>query len=263
MAHAFVGTFLDNFGKTELNEFFGKYFRLDEVSYKIGKTKQGEPYFVAKITKQGKEFNSYKFNQFCFNSEHLPTPLFEEFDDMQKAWIKFVDSKNKDNDINGIPYPKAVENYYYATSQLTQTTMRNIVGSVTLDELLAGREKISTKICEVIDEATDPWGIKVENIELKDISLPEEMQRVIAKVAEAEREKTAVITKAAGEVEASENLAIAARKMSETPGALHLRTLATLNDLSSDQSNTIIFAIPIEIMKSFETYNNSHKDKKD
>ena len=141
--------------------------------------------------------------------------------------------------------------------------MRNIVGSVTLDELLAGREKISTKICEVIDEATDPWGIKVENIELKDISLPEEMQRVIAKVAEAEREKTAVITKAAGEVEASENLAIAARKMSETPGALHLRTLATLNDLSSDQSNTIIFAIPIEIMKSFETYNNSHKDKKD
>ncbi len=113
MAHAFVGTFLDNFGKTELNEFFGKYFRLDEVSYKIGKTKQGEPYFVAKITKQGKEFNSYKFNQFCFNSEHLPTPLFEEFDDMQKAWIKFVDSKNKDNDINGIPYPKAVENYYY------------------------------------------------------------------------------------------------------------------------------------------------------
>ena len=128
---------------------------------------------------------------------------------------------------------------------------------------MAEREKISTKICEVIDEATDPWGIKVENIELKDISLPEEMQRVIAKVAEAEREKTVVITKAAGEVEASENLAIAARKMSETPGALHLRTLATLNDLSSDQSNTIIFAIPIEIMKSFETYNNSHKDKKD
>ena len=141
--------------------------------------------------------------------------------------------------------------------------MRNIVGSVTLDELLAEREKISTKICEVIDEATDPWGIKVENIELKDISLPEEMQRVIAKVAEAEREKVAVITKAAGEVEASENLAIAAKKMSDTPGALHLRTLATLNDLSSDQSNTIIFAIPIEIMKSFETYNNSHKDKKD
>lgn len=145
-----------------------------------------------------------------------------------------------------------VENFYYAVSQLAQTTMRNIVGSVTLDQLLSDREKISEEICTVIDKATDAWGIKVENVELKDVSLPEEMKRVIAKAAEAEREKLAVITKAKGEVEAAENLAKAANMMGTTPGALHLRTLATLNDLSSDQSNTVIFAVPLEVLRAFE-----------
>jgi regulator of protease activity HflC (stomatin/prohibitin superfamily) len=145
-----------------------------------------------------------------------------------------------------------VENFYYAVSQLAQTTMRNLVGSVSLDELLSEREKISTEICKIIDEATDPWGIKVENVELKDISLPEEMKRVIAKIAEAQREREAVITKSTGEVEASKNLAEAAEIMSKTPGALHLRTLATINDVSSDQSNTIIFALPLEILRAME-----------
>lgn len=145
----------------------------------------------------------------------------------------------------------AVERYQYAVGQLAQTTMRNAVGAVSLDELLSERDKISTEICKVIDEATDPWGIKVENVELKDVKLPEEMQRVIAKVAEAEREKEAVITKSKGEKEAADNLAKAASVLSDSPGALHLRTLATLNDLSSDQSNTIIFAIPIEVLQAF------------
>lgn len=145
-----------------------------------------------------------------------------------------------------------VEDFYYAVSQLAQTTMRNIVGSVTLDELLSEREKISAEICLVIDKATDAWGIKVENVELKDVSLPEEMKRVIAKAAEAEREKAAVITKAIGEVEAAENLAKAANLMGNTPGALHLRTLSTLNDLSSDQSNTVIFAVPVEVLRALE-----------
>lgn len=174
------------------------------------------------------------------------------------------DAITKDNvtvKINAVIYYKIfdaskaileVQNYYYATGQLAQTTMRNAVGSVTLDELLGEREKISSEICKIIDKLTDPWGIKVENVELKDISLPEEMQRVIAKVAEAEREKMAVITKAAGEVEASKNLAQAAENMYKTPGALHLRTLSTINDVSSDQSNTIIFAIPIEVLRAFE-----------
>ncbi|MCI8498054.1 MAG: slipin family protein [Bacilli bacterium] len=154
----------------------------------------------------------------------------------------------------------AVQDYYYAVGQLAQTTMRNAVGAVTLDELLSEREKISENICRIIDEATDPWGIKVENVELKDVRLPEEMQRVIAKVAEAEREKMAVITKSIGEVEASRNLAEAAETMARTPGALHLRTLATINDISSDQSNTIIFAVPIEVLQAFGSENVSGSD---
>lgn len=173
------------------------------------------------------------------------------------------DAITKDNvsiRINAVIYYKvfdaaksiiAVANYQYAVSQLAQTTMRNVVGSVSLDELLSERDKISGEICSIIDAATDPWGIKVENVELKDIKLPAEMQRVIAKIAEAEREKEAVITKSKGEVESANNLAKAAQTMSESPGALHLRTLATLNDLSSDQSNTIIFAIPIEVLSAF------------
>lgn len=153
----------------------------------------------------------------------------------------------------------SVENYNYAVSQLAQTTMRNIVGSVTLDELLSERDKLSTQICQIVDEATDPWGIKVENVELKDIALPEELKRVISRVAEAEREKQAVITKSQGEVEASENLAKAATIMGSTPGALHLRTLATLNDLSSDQSNTVIFALPVEALEAMKGLSNIGK----
>ena len=174
------------------------------------------------------------------------------------------DAITKDNvsiRINAVLYYKifdaskaiiAVEDYRYAVAQLAQTTMRNAVGAVSLDELLAERNKISEEICKIVDEATDPWGIKVENVELKDVALPEEMKRVIAKVAEAEREKAAVITKSVGEVEASENLAKAAEIMSSTPGALHLRTLSTINDISSDQSNTIIFALPIEVLDALK-----------
>ena len=184
------------------------------------------------------------------------------------------DAITKDNvsiRINAVLYYKifdaskavlAVENFRFAVAQLAQTTMRNAVGAVTLDDLLSERDKISEEICKVVDLATDPWGIKVENVELKDVSLPEEMKRVIAKVAEAEREKIAVITKAAGEVEASKNLAKAAEIMASTPGALHLRTLSTINDVSSDQSNTIIFAIPLEIMDAFKHGNGTDVIKK-
>ena len=112
------------------------------------------------------------------------------------------------------------------------------------------------EICNIIDKATDPWGIKVENVELKDVSLPEEMKRVIARVAEAEREKQAVITKSIGEVEASKNLAKAAETMASSSGALHLRTLSTISDISSDQSNTIVFALPIEVLRAIEKSDN-------
>lgn len=149
-----------------------------------------------------------------------------------------------------------VENFLWAVGQLAQTTMRNVVGSVTLDELLSERDKISTQICDIIDKASDPWGISVENVELKDVALPVEMKRSLAVAAEAEREKTAVITKAQGELEASNSLAQAAKIMSETPGAMHLRTLSTLSDLSSDQSNTIIFCIPIEVLTALQKISN-------
>jgi len=145
-----------------------------------------------------------------------------------------------------------VEDYFHAMSQLAQTTMRNAVGEVELDDLLAERDKISERIRGIVDHASDDWGIKVDNVELKDVSLPADMERTIAKQAEAERERRAVIIKAEGEVAAAENMAKAARVLSESSGALHLRTLQSLNDLSSDQSNTVVFAVPLEILRAFE-----------
>lgn len=213
-------------------------------------------------------FGQGKFKKTLNPGWHVIIPVFQSMskvDVRTKAVdVPEQDAITKDNisiRINAVIYYKifdagkavlAVERFQYAVSQLAQTTMRNAVGSVTLDDLLTQRDKISTEICNIIDEATDPWGIKVENVELKDIKLPEEMQRVMAKVAEAEREKMSVITKSEGELQAANNLAEAATKLSQAPGALHLRTLATLNDLSSDQSNTIIFAIPIEVLRAFE-----------
>ena len=217
---------------------------------------------------RGIKFRFGKFNKIMNPGWNIVLPIinsYKKIDVRTKAVdVPEQEAITRDNvsiKINAVIYYKifdaskailAVENFYYAVSQLAQTTMRNAVGSVSLDELLGEREKISNEICSIIDEATDPWGIEVENVELKDISLPEEMKRDIAKAAEAEREKIAVITKADGEVEASENLAKAAEIMTSSPGALHLRTLATLNDLSSDQSNTIIFAIPIEVLRALE-----------
>jgi len=217
---------------------------------------------------RGVKFRFGKFSKILNPGWNIVFPIIESYkkvDIRTKAVdVPEQDAITKDNvsvKINAVLYYEifdaskailAVENFNYAVSQLAQTTMRNIVGSVSLDELLSERDKISAEICSIVDEATDPWGVKVVNVELKDISLPEEMKRVIAKIAEAEREKKAVITKAVGEVEASENLAKAAENMSKVPGALHLRTLSTLNDLSSDQSNTIIFAIPIEVLKALE-----------
>jgi len=224
-----------------------------------------------------KEINEYergvlfrfgKFDKILQPGWNIVLPIIHKFGrvDIRTKAVDVPEQETitKDNvsiKINAVIYYKVfdagkavceVENFNYAVSQLAQTTMRNIVGSVSLDDLLSEREKISAEICSVIDKATDNWGIKVENVELKDISLPEEMKRVIARAAEAEREKLAVITKSEGEAEAAENLANAAKILTSTPGALHLRTLETINDVSSDQSNTIMFAIPIEVLESFK-----------
>ncbi|MCA9374965.1 slipin family protein [Candidatus Dojkabacteria bacterium] len=145
-----------------------------------------------------------------------------------------------------------VENFQWAISQLSETTMRSVIGQVSLNELLSNRQHVADKIEGIIQPHAEGWGLEIVGVELKDIVLPEDMKRTMAKQAEAEREKNAVITKAEGELIASENLTKAAAKMAGTPGALHLRTLSTINDLSSDQSNTIIFAIPIEVLRAFE-----------
>jgi len=217
---------------------------------------------------KGIKFTRGKFKKVMEPGWHIVLPIFQSYEKIDiRTKTKDVpeqDAITKDNvsiKINAVLYYSifdakkaiiSIANYDYAVSQLAQTTMRNIVGTVTLDELLTDREKISEQICLIVDKATDAWGVKIANVELKDVALPQEMQRVIAKVAEAEREKQAVITKAEGEYEASKNLAEAAATLSSAPGALHLRTLSTINDVSSDQSNTIIFALPIEILRAFE-----------
>ena len=226
---------------------------------------------------RGVKFTCGKFSSIMEPGWNVVLPIFQSYkkiDIRTKAVdVPEQDAITKDNvsvRINAVIYYKIfdaskaileVENFYYAVSQLAQTTMRNVVGSVSLNELLGEREKISTEICKIIDEATDPWGIKVENVELKDISLPEEMKRVLAIAAEAEREKAAVITKAEGEAMAAENLAKAAETMTSTPGALHLRTLSTLSDISADKSNTIVVALPIEVLEAIKG-KDKDKDKK-
>lgn len=146
----------------------------------------------------------------------------------------------------------AVENFFYAVSQLAQTTMRNVVGELELDQLLANRETAAKRIREIVDVTTESWGVTVKTVELKDIVLPDDMQRVIAKQAEAERQRRAVIIESGGEVIAAENLAKAATILSSAPGALHLRTLNSINDISSDQSNTVVFAVPLEVLRALE-----------
>lgn len=152
-----------------------------------------------------------------------------------------------------------VEDVFSAVSQLAQTTMRRIAGEVTLDELLQNREKIASDILKIIDKTSDAWGIDVETVELKDIELPENMVRTMAKQAEAEREKRATIINSEGEVIAANNLGKAANTLAKAPGALHLRTLNSINDISSDQSNTVIFALPMEILRAIEGFTKNSK----
>ncbi len=152
-----------------------------------------------------------------------------------------------------------VENFYYAISQLAQTTMRNTVGEKTLDEILQNRAEIAEKIKNDLDKKTDKWGIDVESLELKDVIIPDNLKRTISKEAEAEREKRAVIIKAEGDKISAENLSLAAAKLSKTPGALHLRTLQAINDLSSDQSNTTIWMVPIDALEAVKGFSEQLK----
>lgn len=147
-----------------------------------------------------------------------------------------------------------IEDFEYAISQLAQTTMRNVVGEVTLDELLGRRDQVSDKIRLIVDKASDPWGIKVESVELKHVELPKEMKRVMAKAAEAERIKRATIIRSQGESMASMKVAQAATLIGKQEGALQLRTLQSLGDLASDPSNTVNFIIPLDVLKPYQGY---------
>jgi regulator of protease activity HflC (stomatin/prohibitin superfamily) len=178
--------------------------------------------------------------------------------------VPFQEAITKDNistKINAVIYYSVkdaaraileVENFWVAVSQLAQTTMRNVIGELELDELLANREMAAKRIREIVETTASNWGIHVQAVELKDIVLPDNMQRVIAQQAEAEREKRSVIIKSQGEVIAAKNLAEAANILGSANGALHLRTLSTISDVSTDQSNTIIFALPLEVLRAIE-----------
>jgi regulator of protease activity HflC (stomatin/prohibitin superfamily) len=144
-----------------------------------------------------------------------------------------------------------VENYFFATSQLAQTTLRSVCGQVELDELLSEREKINTELQNILDKHTDPWGIKVTTVEVKHIDLPQEMQRAMAKQAEAERERRAKVINAQGEFEAANRLSEAAGIIATHPEALQLRYLQTLREISAENNSTTIFPIPIDLFKIF------------
>tara|TARA_Y100000310_G_C20691381_1_gene822480 strand:- start:358 stop:1125 length:768 start_codon:yes stop_codon:yes gene_type:complete len=218
---------------------------------------------------RGVKFTLGKFSGVMQPGLRIVVPIIQNFQkvDMRVKAVDVPDQEAMTGDnisttINAVIYYKIaeakkaileVEHYNYAISQLAQTTMRNVVGEVELDELLANRDKVSVKIKDIVDKATDPWGVKVEAVELKDIVLPGEMKRVIGKQAEAEREKRAVIIKAQGEVQAADNMAKAANTLSHASGALHLRTLQSLNDMSADKSNTVVFALPLEVLRAFES----------
>ena len=157
-----------------------------------------------------------------------------------------------------------VEDYLYATSQLAQTTLRSILGQSQLDDLLSKRDEINAQLQRVIDEQTEPWGVKVANVEVKNVDLPQEMQRALAKQAEAERERRAKVINAKGEFEAAEKLGQAADTIGQHPPALQLRFLQTILDISTDRNTTTFFPLPMELFEGFykqrKPENNSHDD---
>jgi regulator of protease activity HflC (stomatin/prohibitin superfamily) len=227
---------------------------------------------------RGVKFTFGKYTGIMEPGWRLVIPVFQSFQkvDMRTKAVDVPDQNaiTKDNvpvAVNAVIYYKIasaeraileVENFMYAISQYAQTTMRNVVGEVTLDQLLGSRDSIATRIKEIVDTETNAWGLAVGNVELKDIKLPEQMERTIAKQAEAEREKRAVIITSEGELAASQNMADAAKILSAIPGALHLRTLQSINDISSDQSNTVVFTVPLEVMQSFTGFLKAAGSKK-
>ena len=216
---------------------------------------------------RGVKFMFGKYHSMMDPGWRLVFPVIQTYQkiDLRTRAVDVPDQNaiTKDNvpvNVNAVIYYKVaeadkaileIENYQHAIMQYAQTTMRNVVGEVTLDELLASRDRVANRIEELVEVVTAGWGISVSSVELKDVKLPENMERTIAKQAEAEREKRAVIITSEGELAASQNMAQAAAVLSAVPGALHLRTLQSINDISSDQSNTVVFTLPLETLQAF------------
>lgn len=217
---------------------------------------------------RGIVFTMGKYSRMWQPGWHILIPIFQKLTKVDVR-VKAVDVPDqeaitKDNipiRINAVIYFKVadaakavieVEDFFGAVSQLAQTTMRNAVGEVTLDDLLQKKKQVSEGIKTVVDKVSDEWGIDVQSVELKDIVLPETLKRTIAKVAEAQREKQAMIINSEGEVGAAQNMAEAAQLLASVPGALHLRTLQSINDISSDQSNTTVWMVPVEALEALK-----------
>ncbi len=160
-----------------------------------------------------------------------------------------------------------IENYRVATSQIAQTTLRSVVGQFQLDELLSGRDKINQELQSIIDEQTDPWGIKVTTVEIKDVELPDKMKRIMGQQAEAERERRAKITRAEGEAQAAEKLSEAARILAENPVSVQLRYMQTLVEVAAENNSTTIFPVPVDMLRGLSLFNDklmreAEKDQK-
>ena len=198
------------------------------------------------------------------------TFVFPPIDKMEKISLRLIaldvppqDIITRDNvsvKVNAVVYYRVmdankavteVENFNFATSQMSQTTLRSVVGQITLDDLLAERDKINSELHEILDKQTDPWGIKVANVEVKHVDLPEELKRAMARQAEAERERRAKVISAEGEMQAATNLVKAAEMMQNHPMAMQMKYLQTLTDIASENNTTTLFPIPIDFMKAF------------
>lgn len=226
---------------------------------------------IVREYQSGVKFRFGKFVKVLKPGLRLAIPVIHEYKKIDLRTItqdvpqqKCITKDNVTITINAVVYYRVfdakkavleVKDCFFAVSQLAQTTLRNSLGGFKLDELLSNLKVISKEIKDIVDTETDPWGIKVEKVEIKDIKIPEDMERIIAREAEAEREKRAIIVKSEGEVAAAQKLADAATIISSSPGAMHLRTLTTISDLSGDKSNTVIFAIPVEILEAFRGTN--------
>jgi regulator of protease activity HflC (stomatin/prohibitin superfamily) len=218
---------------------------------------------------RGVKFTLGRFSGMIEPGWRLVIPVFQSYQrvDIRTKAVNVPDQEaiTKDNvstQISAVIYYKVsdagkavleVEFFNIAVNQLAQTTLRNIVGEISLNNLLAERDAIADRIGEIVRETATSWGVEILSVELKDINLPEAMKRTMAKAAEAERERQATIINSEGEVIAAKNLAQAAQTMAAAPGALHLRTLNSINDISSDQSNTVVFAVPLEVLRALES----------